>query len=82
MTRPDTNSRKRRFEPSRTDAWRQKNLCTCPFCGQSPYITPWHGGKKTKRLIGCDSAWCDVQPSVTGETEKEAMQSWNRRQGD
>ncbi|WCA60288.1 Lar family restriction alleviation protein [Agrobacterium tumefaciens] len=58
----------------------------CPFCGEEPTMQPWHGGLPTKKLIICTNAGfhdgdggCSVRPSVTGETEEEAVASWNRR---
>ena len=50
----------------------------CPFCGITPNIQPWHGGKKTKRLISCDNDNCQVQPAVTGETAAEAYKNWQQ----
>lgn len=54
-------------------------LLPCPFCGVVPEVEPWHGGAPTKVLIHCDGDDCDVQPSVTGETGKEAAIRWNVR---
>lgn len=58
----------------------------CPFCGGEPTMQPWHGGLPTKKLITCTNAGfydedggCSVGPSVTGETDEEAVASWNRR---
>jgi len=55
------------------------DLTQCPFCGSSPEIQFWHGGKPTKRLISCSNPECDVSPKVTGETERAAIASWERR---
>jgi hypothetical protein len=55
------------------------DLKDCPFCGHSPEIQFWHGGKPTKRLICCGNNECEVSPSVTGETEREAVARWERR---
>lgn len=55
------------------------DLTQCPFCGSSPEIQYWHGGGPNKRLISCASENCDVQPSVTGATEREAIERWQRR---
>jgi len=55
------------------------DLTQCPFCGASPEIEYWHGGGPNKRLIRCSSDNCDVIPSVTGETEREAIARWERR---
>ena len=51
----------------------------CPFCGTLPLIEPWHGGRKTKKLIGCDNDFCEVSPGITGETRKLAVEKWNSR---
>ncbi len=53
----------------------------CPFCGAYPEIQPWHGGAKTKRLIGCSNEYCFVAPGVTGRTRRIAINHWNRRDG-
>jgi len=53
----------------------------CPFCGEAPEIEPWHGGAPTKKLISCQNEDCEVGPSVTGETEDEAVAYWNTRKG-
>lgn len=55
------------------------DLKGCPFCGAAPLIEYWHGGKPTKRMITCGGMSCDVAPKVTGETEREAIQRWERR---
>jgi hypothetical protein len=57
------------------------DLKSCPWCGASPTIEPWHGGRPTKRLISCGDPdnECDVRPMVTGETEREAIDRWERR---
>lgn len=55
------------------------DLTSCPWCGASPTIQPWHGGKPTKRMISCSSLDCEVSPGVTGETEREAVERWERR---
>lgn len=55
------------------------DLKDCPFCGASPLIEYWHGGKPSKRMISCSGMSCDVHPSVTGETEREAVERWERR---
>lgn len=55
------------------------DLIQCPFCGASPEIQYWHGGKPTKRMISCSNTECEVCPSVTGETEREAVARWERR---
>lgn len=51
----------------------------CPWCGTQPTLQPWHGGRPTKRLVGCGSGDCNVSPSVTGETRREALYRWNIR---
>lgn len=55
------------------------DLKGCPFCGSSPEIEYWHGGGPNKRMIGCRSDECHVSPQVTGETEREAIDRWERR---
>ena len=55
------------------------DLKDCPFCGSSPEIQYWHGGGPEKRLISCAGTDCDVNPMVTGETEREAIARWERR---
>ena len=53
---------------------------SCPFCSVEPYIQPWHGGGPEKTRVGCDNdPGCDVLPSVTGETQLEAIKLWNIR---
>ncbi len=42
----------------------------CPFCRQPPTILPWHAGR---RMISCENLNCWVQPSVSGETEGDAI---------
>jgi hypothetical protein len=53
----------------------------CPWCGEKPFIQKWHGGRKTKRLVSCENDDCPVQPMITGETKKEAIELWNDRKG-
>jgi hypothetical protein len=53
----------------------------CPFCGEQPVIQPWHGGPKTKRLIGCDNDDCAVRPAVAENTRTRALRTWNTRRG-
>lgn len=55
------------------------DLKDCPFCGSPPEIEYWHGGRLTKRMISCSNYDCDVRPSVTGDTEREAIARWERR---
>jgi Restriction alleviation protein Lar len=55
------------------------DLKGCPFCGASPEIQFWHGGGPNKRLISCPGTECDASPGVTGETEREAVERWERR---
>lgn len=56
----------------------------CPFCGRGAEITPWHGGGPDKHLIGCigsdeEGPYCEIRPTVTGETLEEALALWNTR---
>ena len=52
----------------------------CPFCGEQPTICFWHGGGPQKKLIECSNdPECDVQPSVTGNTRRIALERWNSR---
>jgi hypothetical protein len=55
------------------------DLKCCPFCGASPEMQYWHGGKPTKKMISCPGDNCDVRPMVTGETERETIERWERR---
>lgn len=55
------------------------SLPDCPFCGSSPQVEHWHGGGPNKRMISCSNAECEVSPSVTGETLRQAVASWSRR---
>lgn len=59
--------------------WCRENLSPCPFCGGTPLCESWHGGKPTKRRVGCDNDECRILPSVTGETRQEAKRYWNTR---
>jgi len=51
----------------------------CPWCGEQPTIQPWHGGRSTKRMVGCDNEECSVRPCVSGQTRLEALLNWNTR---
>jgi hypothetical protein len=55
----------------------------CPFCGEQPHATPWHGGERSKLMISCPGGTgdgdCDVVPSVTGQDWLEALARWNTR---
>lgn len=54
----------------------------CPFCGEAPEVTPWHGGAKTKRLVACTNDICWPNPSVVGPTRAKAVERWNMRPAD
>lgn len=54
-------------------------VLTCPFCGDVPTMERWHGGGPQKRMIHCEGVYCEVTPSVTGETAREAADRWNTR---
>lgn len=55
------------------------SLPDCPFCGAPPQVQFWHGGRPSKRLVSCSGVECDVNPMVTGETRREAVERWSRR---
>jgi hypothetical protein len=59
--------------------YRSDRALACPFCGEMPMLVPWHGGGPKKRMIMCRSNWCEVSPSVTGSTERRAVDYWNTR---
>lgn len=74
----------------RGEAEIEPDALPCPFCGAAATIEPWHGGKITKRRIGCSGQGdtlmrgkrpitCHVSPAVTGETRAEALRRWNAR---
>lgn len=64
---------------------REPEICPealpCPFCGAPAEIEFWHGGRPSKRMLGCGARHdkCAVGPSVTGETKSEAITLWNFR---
>jgi hypothetical protein len=80
----DAMVKKNKYEPEICE-----KALPCPFCGAPAQIQYWHGGKPTKRLIGCSGVHdtlmrqspvtCHVGPSVTGETEAQALKRWNAR---
>ena len=51
----------------------------CPWCGHIPIVEPWHGGSPTKHMVGCQYYQCPANPSVTAETKRKAINTWNRR---
>ena len=57
----------------------EKEAKSCPWCGTQPTIQSWHGGRPTKKFIGCEGEDCVVTPQVTGETRREALANWNTR---
>lgn len=61
---------------------KSKLLKPCPFCGARAMMRKWHGGGPQKRLVSCGSDSCEVDPSVTGETPREAAELWNTRAGE
>lgn len=75
--RADGTEEARTLTPSERDV--EASLLTCPFCGEAPKMQPWHGGSTRKVLIGCDNFNCPVQPSVTGETARQAKANWDQR---
>lgn len=56
-----------------------KPVKVCPFCGESPSITPWHGGTSRKRAVQCCNEKCFVAPMVTGPGKQIAIERWNLR---
>jgi hypothetical protein len=58
-----------------------KDAKPCPWCGTKPVMEPWHGGGPNKHLVHCVSVRCEVLPSVSGESPREAILLWNRRRG-
>ncbi len=50
-------------------------LTSCPWCGQTPTIEPWHGGGPDKHLVHC-CADCFANRSVVAETRAEAIDNW------
>ena len=62
-----------------TECKRAIGALPCPFCGDIPFIEPWHGGSENKRMIACHADDCDVAPSVTGDNRTEAIRIWNTR---
>ena len=52
----------------------------CPFCGRTPIVEPWHGGRPDKHVVHCDfEDRCKANPMVVGETKPEAIRNWNTR---
>lgn len=51
----------------------------CPFCGQQPFMSYWHGGGPLKRMVFCDNSACVVSPQVSGSTKTRALNRWNWR---
>jgi hypothetical protein len=56
---------------------KKPKACVCPKCGQEPVIvktrtwpTPWR--------VACYSLNCEYHDSAYGETEREAIEKWNR----
>ncbi len=54
-------------------------LLPCPFCGVTPDIETWHGGKPTKHMVSCCNDECSCAPQCTGQTHDEAIKRWNVR---
>jgi hypothetical protein len=46
-------------------------LKPCPFCGGEPIMGAWD--------VECDNPLCEVQPTVAGQSQAEAIAAWNRR---
>lgn len=57
-------------------------LKPCPFCGNNPEAVPWHGGGPRVTRVSCVGEECAVTPSTVGSTPREAVASWNRRDGE
>jgi hypothetical protein len=51
----------------------------CPFCGEMPFLVPWHGGGPKKRNLMCQNEDCPVGPNICGDTETKAIAAWNTR---
>ena len=54
-------------------------MLPCPFCGETPDIETWHGGKPTKHMVSCINDECSCAPQCTGQTHAEAIARWNTR---
>jgi transcription elongation factor Elf1 len=52
---------------------------TCPFCGSTPIVEPWHGGGPEKTAVHCVNDGCPAQPMVTGPRLAIAVDRWNTR---
>ena len=57
-------------------------LKPCPFCGETPTITPHTPVDPTKNTmmeLWCCSRTCDVAPSIERPAREEAIAAWNTR---
>jgi len=54
-------------------------MLPCPFCGVTPDIETWHGGKPTKHMVSCVNDECSCAPQCAGQTRTEAIARWNIR---
>lgn len=62
----------------------QNELKPCPFCGGKPHISKhsfWNEKTKgfTDHTYGIECIECHTKGNQFYETEKEAIEAWNRR---
>ena len=55
------------------------DLKPCPFCGSKPFV--WRTNHRT--YIECPNPTADShRVTMSGKTDKEAIEAWNRRAGE
>lgn len=54
-------------------------LLTCPWCGDTPKMVPWHGGGPRKTMVSCHNDHCHVSPGVCAPNAAKAARRWNNR---